>query len=148
MRRSRDDDVEQVLGRGNVVLPALVLYFVQLALLYSSVLIHRRRHVVRANTVRQLTVDTPDLRLVVCLANTRQQACAEPRTSALNMTPPAAAARAPAVIGRYLLLVPKLRQAADVDRLDRQTDGRTDIRPLHRPCTAYCANNVNKLLQY
>jgi len=51
--------------------------------------------------------------------------CVEPRTSALNTTLPAA--RAPPFFVRYLLPAPKLRQAADVDRRDRQTD----IRPLH-----------------
>ena len=44
------------------------------------------------------------------------------------MTLPAAAARAPAAIDRYLLPAPRLRQAADVDRRDRQTDGRTHDR--------------------
>jgi len=51
------------------------------------------------------------------------------RTSALNMTLPAAAARAPAAVDRYLLPAPKLQQATDVDRRDRQTDGRTDGHP-------------------
>jgi len=46
------------------------------------------------------------------------------------MTLPAAAARAPAAIGRYLLPAPKLRQVADVDRRDRQTNGQpTDTVP-------------------
>jgi len=27
---------------------------------------------------------------------------------------------------------------------DRQTDGRTDARPLHRPCSAYYAGSANK----
>jgi len=65
--------------------------------------------------------------------------CVEPRTSALNTTLPAA--RAPAVFDRYLGLppAPRLRQAADVDRRDRQTD----IRPLHTPCTACYADSVN-----
>jgi len=52
----------------------------------------------------------------------------EPRTSALNMTLPAAGARAPAVIDAYLLPAPRLQQAADIDRRDRQTDGRTPDR--------------------
>jgi len=50
----------------------------------------------------------------------------------------------PAVADRYLLLPPRLRQAAVVDRRDRQTDRRTDIRPLHRPCAAFYAGNVNQ----
>ena len=62
--------------------------------------------------------------------------CVEPRTSALNTTLPAA--RPPPVFDRYLLPAPKLRQAADVDRRDRQTD----IRPLHTPCTACYAGSV------
>ena len=53
------------------------------------------------------------------------QVCVEPRTSALNMTLPAAATRAPVYIGRYLLPAPRLRQE---DRRDRQADGLTDGR--------------------
>jgi len=79
--------------------------------------------------------------------------------SAVNVTLPAAAARAPArcsnrsIVGtrRQQLSIdicwlpaPRLRQAADIDRRDRQTDGRTDIRPLQRPSTAYYAGSVNK----
>ena len=54
------------------------------------------------------------------------------------MTLPAAAAQAPAAIyryaapaavDRYLLPAPRLRQAADVDRRDRQMDGWTDGHP-------------------
>ena len=60
---------------------------------------------------------------------------------ALDMTQPAAAARALAAVDRYLLPAPRLRQAADVDRRDRRTDGR----PLHRLCTAYSADSVDKL---
>jgi len=44
------------------------------------------------------------------------------------MTLPAATARAPAAIDRCLLPAPRLRQAADVDRRDRQKDGRTPDR--------------------
>ena len=44
------------------------------------------------------------------------------RTSAVNITLPAAAARAPAAIDT------RVRQVADVDRRDRQTDGWTDGR--------------------
>ena len=58
--------------------------------------------------------------------------------SLLNMTLLAAAARAPAVIDRYwLICCTRPRSAANqphvaaaVDRRDRQTDGRTDTRPL------------------
>ena len=31
-----------------------------------------------------------------------------------------------------------------VNRWDRRTDGRTDAKPLHRPCSAYSADSVNK----
>ena len=55
----------------------------------------------------------------------------------LNTTLPAA--RAPAVFDRYLLPARRLRQAADVDRRDRQTD----IRPLYTPCTTCYAGSVN-----
>ena len=34
--------------------------------------------------------------------------------------------------------------AAAVDRRDRQTDGWSDVRPMHRPCSAYHADSVNK----
>ena len=76
----------------------------------------------------------------------------EPRTSALNITLPAAAARALAAIERQPVsnvgscrsLPAACAQAADVDRRDRQTDRRTDTRPLHRPCNAKFAGSVNK----
>ena len=57
-----------------------------------------------------------------------KQICVESRTSALNMTLPAAAARAPAAVDRYLLPTPsrRVRQAADVDQRDKQTDRQTD----------------------
>jgi len=55
---------------------------------------------------------------------------------------------APAAFDRYIL--PARRPAANppvavaaVDRWYRQTDGRTDIRPIHRPCAAEAAS-VNK----
>ena len=74
---------------------------------------------------------------------------------AVNMTLPAFAAErrccmAPAAINRYLL--PAWRSAANpsaaaaaVDRQYRQTDGRTDTRPLHRPCSAHYSGSVNKV---
>jgi len=59
------------------------------------------------------------------------------------------AAPAPAAVDRYIL--PAGRSAANpphaaaaVDRTDRQTDGRTDTRPLHRPRTAHYADSVNE----
>ena len=64
------------------------------------------------------------------------------RTSDLNTTRPAAAARAPAASTDYLLLAPGLRQATDVDRRDRQTDRQTDIRPLRRPSTMRAASAI------
>ena len=63
-----------------------------------------------------------------------EQVSVEPRTSALNMTLPTTAARAPAAVdpwpvratGSCLLPAPRLRQAADVDRRkDRRMDGWT-----------------------
>ena len=55
--------------------------------------------------------------------------------------------RAPTAVDRYLL--PAGHSAANlptavaaVDRRDRQTDGQTDARPLHRPCSAYYAVSV------
>jgi len=47
------------------------------------------------------------------------------RTSALNMTLPAAAARAPAAVDQYLLPAPRLRQVS-VDGTDR-TNGRLTV---------------------
>jgi len=49
------------------------------------------------------------------------------------MTLPAAAARLPADIDRYLMPTLRLQQAADADQRDRHTD----THPLHRLCTAY-----------
>ena len=49
------------------------------------------------------------------------------------MTLPAAAARLPADIDRYLMPTLRRQQAADADQRDRQTD----THPLHRLCTAY-----------
>jgi len=63
---------------------------------------------------------------VCCFMPSAQQVCVEPRTSALNMTLAAAVARAPAAVDRYLLPAHRLPQVADVDRRDRQTDGRTE----------------------
>ena len=45
--------------------------------------------------------------------------------TAVNMKLLAAATRAPAAIDRCMLLSPGLRQVADIDRRDRQTDVRT-----------------------
>ena len=55
--------------------------------------------------------------------------CIGPRTLALSMALPAAAARAHAAIDRYLLPAPRLSQAADVDRRDRhrRTDGHPTV---------------------
>jgi len=59
-------------------------------------------------------------------ADTSGQVCVEPRTSALGMTLPSAAARAPVAVNRYLLPAPRQRQAPDIERRDRQAGGRTD----------------------
>jgi len=40
---------------------------------------------------------------------------------------------------------PPAAAIAAVDRRDGQTDRRTYARPLYRPCSAYCAGNVNNL---
>ena len=53
---------------------------------------------------------------------------------------------APAAGDRYLL--PAGRSAANppaTDQHDRQRDGQTDARPLHRPCSAYYAGSVNNI---
>jgi len=42
---------------------------------------------------------------------------------------------APEAVDRFLLVAPRLRLAADVDRRDRQTDGRTPDRQYMGPCT-------------
>ena len=59
-----------------------------------------------------------------------------------------ACSMAPAVIDRYLL--PAGRSAADppaavvaVDRWDRETDGRTDARALHKRCSAYYVGDAS-----
>jgi len=62
------------------------------------------------------------------------------------MTLTAAAVQPPAAVDRFCC--PRsgslLQQAfSDVDRQDRQTDGRTDTRLLHSPCTAYYAGRVD-----
>jgi len=62
-----------------------------------------------------------------------QQVCAEPRTSALDMTLPAAAALAPADIDRYLVPAPRLRQAGrcrSTGQVYIRTDRRTEIDPM------------------
>ena len=55
-----------------------------------------------------------------------------------------ACSTAPAPVDRYLLPQGAQQQTlvAAVDRWNRQTDGRTDARSLHRPCTAYYAGSV------
>jgi len=50
-------------------------------------------------------------------------------------------------VGRTAANLQQRRAAAA--GLDRQTDGRTDARQLHRPCSAYCAasaNNINLII--
>jgi len=77
-----------------------------------------------------------------------QQVCVEPPlTSVLNMTLPAAAARAPAAIDRYLLPATELSspRRCCCRSTGQTTDGRADTRPLHRRCTAFCANTVKKV---
>ena len=86
-----------------------------------------------------------------------KQVCVEPRSSALNMTLPAFAAECgrcsrcrPTAAGtrrsqlstdiccpRPCSAANQPHAAAAVDRRDRRTDGQTDTRPLHRPCSTY-----------
>ena len=70
--------------------------------------------------------------------------CVEPRTSALNMTLPVAAARAPATIDRYLLSALELQQTIvyvcstslqlPIDGTGRRTDRRTPDRCIDANC--------------
>ena len=108
-----------------------------------------------------LSIDRTDGRTVGCstvsstavrvLSGPCQQVCVEPPlTSVLNMTLPAAAARAPAAIDRYLLPATELSSPTSLLLSIHWTDngrtgGRTDTRPLHRRCTAFCANSVKKV---
>jgi len=77
---------------------------------------------------------------------TNEQACVQPRPSAVNTALPAFHAESRAAAPYYRSLV-----ACDwaVSKLllrqcwDRQTDGRTTV-PLHRPCCAYYAGSANK----
>jgi len=67
-----------------------------------------------------------------------EQIRVEPRTSALNMTLPAAAARAPADIDQLALAVPVAdtdRKATAVGGTDRQTDGHPTV--THRQCSDF-----------
>ena len=79
-----------------------------------------------------------------------KQVCVQPPLSALSMTLPAfagACSTAPAAIDRYLLHTPalssKLTGRRCCCRSMEQTNGRTDARPLHRPCSAYYAGGVS-----
>ena len=88
--------------------------------------------------------------------NYNEQVCVQPPPSALNVTLPAFAAGAER--RRLLHCARSCRlihppahtalsckpAAAAVDRWDRQTVGRTDPGPLHRPCCACYAASVNK----
>ena len=93
----------------------------------------------------------------------KQIICVEPRTSVLSMTPPAAAARARAADidrrpvrgagSRRWRSVVRTQQTHHTSPLptidgDRQTDGGTDSRPLHRPCTWLYACGVNNFVHY
>ena len=96
-------------------------------------------------TVGWSTVSSTAVRV---LSGPCQQVCVEPpRTSVLNMTLPAAAARAPAAIDRYLLPATELSspRRCCCRSTGQTTDGRADTRPLHRRCTAFCANSVKKV---
>jgi len=58
------------------------------------------------------------------------------------MTLPAAAARAPAAVDRYLLPAPRLQQAEDVDH---GTDRRTDM--VRVPITSKLSNQISEISQ-
>jgi len=66
-------------------------------------------------------------------------------TSAYNVALPVFADACRAAIDRYCLLAGPAAAACGgrTGQTDRQTDGRTDIVPLHRPCSAYCAGSAN-----
>jgi len=69
---------------------------------------------------------------------------------ALSRTLPAFAAerrlKAPAAIDRYLLQTPALSSKPLLLSIDgRQTDGRMDARPLHRPCSAHYAGSISNV---
>jgi len=99
-------------------------------------------------TVGCSTVSSTAVRV---LSGPCQQVCVEPPlTSVLNMTLPAAAARPPVAIDRYLLPATELSSPTSLLLSIHWTDngrtgGRTDTRPLHRRCTAFCANSVKKV---
>jgi len=83
--------------------------------------------------------------------------CWQPRTSSLYMTLPACDAKRGLQACQLSVDICCRRPrsaanpraaAAAIDRLDRHTDGRTDTRPLHRPCFSYHASNVNKAARF
>ena len=69
--------------------------------------------------------------------------------SAVNMTLPAFAAERCAcftAIDRYLLPVGQSSANPQLLRSISRTDGRTDARPFHRPCSVHYAASVNKMM--
>jgi len=93
------------------------------------------------------------------LAYRIKQVCVDSPPSALNMTLPASAAErrhlqhgarsVPVAVDRCFLLAGRSAATPPAavpagDRWYRQTDRRTDTRPLHSPCCAYYAGSVNK----
>jgi len=82
-----------------------------------------------------------------------KQVYVEPPPSGISMTVPAFAAehrRAPAArcSYRYLLQTPALSSKPAGRRCCCRSMGRTDVGPLHRPCSAYYAGSVNKVWQF
>ena len=75
---------------------------------------------------------------------TVKQACVEPHTSALNAALPAATARAPAAIDRYLLSAPKPSSLPAAHHCCCRSTGQMNTQPFYRPCTTYYVGSVNK----
>ena len=74
-----------------------------------------------------------------------RQACVQPRPLAVNTALPAFAAERRAAAPCYLIPVAGDRAVSKLlIRCCRGTDGRTDARQLHRPCSAYYVGSVNK----
>jgi len=74
----------------------------------------------------------------LALETASRQVCVQPRPLTLYVTLP------------HLLLsdgacctAPTARLQLSIDGTDKRTDGWTDARPLHRPCSAYYAGSFN-----
>ena len=87
------------------------------------------------------------------MENAKNKSARNLANSAVNVTLPAFAAerRAAAPGDRRFRSISPARTALSSKPAARrccgrmgQTDGQTDARPLHRPCSAHCAGNANK----